>query len=120
MSQDPYVEFCIVRGVGISNKATAKVLIAFLEHPTHDQYGFGLMKRTGVKSGSLYPILDRLERAGWAESRKEDIDEKVAGRPQRTLYRMTALGQTEARHAVADFYRDLEPAPGWLPRTEPA
>ncbi len=104
----------------LGNKAIAKVLIAFLEQPTRDQYGFGLMRMTGVKSGSLYPILDRLERAGWIESRKEDVDEKVARRPKRRLYRLTAVGRREATQAVADFYRDIQPAPLWLPRLEPS
>ena len=103
----------------VGSKATAKVLIAFLEHPARDQYGFGLMGATGVKSGSLYPILERLERLGWIDSHIEVIDERVAGRPKRKLYRMTGLGQTEATEAVAGFYRDL-PAPRWLPRLEPS
>ena len=104
----------------LSSKATAKVLTAFLEHPSRDQYGFGLMATTGVKSGSLYPILDRLERLGWIESHAEDIDEKVAGRPKRKLYRITGLGRKEATQAVGDFYRDLGPVPRWLPRLEPS
>jgi len=95
------------------------VLKAFLAEPTRDKYGFGLMRTTGVKSGSLYPILDRLERAGWMESHAEDIDEKVAGRPKRRLYRLTVVGRREAALAVADFYHDLQPAPRWLPRLEP-
>ena len=103
----------------LGSKATAKVLIAFLEYPARDQYGFGLMGATGVKSGSLYPILERLERLGWIESHMEVIDERVAGRPKRKLYRMTAVGQAEATQAVADFYRDL-PSPRWLPRLEPS
>ena len=49
--------------------AKAKVLQAFLEEPSQEQYGFGLMRSTGVKSGSLYPILDSLEKSGWIEGR---------------------------------------------------
>jgi len=104
----------------VGSKAITKVLIEFLDHPSRDQYGFGLMGETGVKSGSLYPILDRLERHGWIESHMENIDERVVGRPKRKLYRLTGMGQTEATRAVADFYRDLQPAPRWLPRLEPS
>jgi PadR family transcriptional regulator, regulatory protein PadR len=94
----------------------AKVLARFLEDPTREQYGFGLMRATGVKSGSLYPILEQLERIGWVESHQEVIDERAEGRPRRQLYRLTLIGEREGRQAVADFYRDLGPVPGWLPR----
>ena len=103
-----------------TSKATIKVLRAFLDRPSGDQYGFGLMRSTGVKSGSLYPILEKLQHLGWIESHAEDIDETVVGRPRRRLYRLTGLGESEGQKAVADFYRDLGPAPTWLPRLEPA
>ena len=93
--------------------ATVKVLGAFLDATADDHYGFGLMRLTGVKAGSLYPILDRLERAGWLEARNEDIDEVSAGRPKRRLYRLTPIGKREGRRALADFYRDLGPVPRW-------
>src|SRR5438309_2323477 len=91
------------------SKLTVKVLKEFFENPRHDQYGFGLMGATGVKSGSLCPILDQLTARGWIESFEEDIDEHVEGRPKRRLYRLTALGQREGRKAIADFYEDLGP-----------
>lgn len=78
----------------------ARVLLAFLEDATKEQYGFGLLKSTGVKSGSLYPLLDRLEERGWIESWDEDIDVEAEGRPRRRLYRLTPLGEREARRAV--------------------
>ncbi len=102
------------------SKASTQVLSAFLEQPTKEQYGFGLMRATGVKGGSLYPILERLERMGWIECHDEILDERVEGRPQRRLYRMTGLGEREARRTVAAFYRDLGPPPRWLPRLERA
>jgi PadR family transcriptional regulator, regulatory protein PadR len=103
-----------------ASRSTAKVLNAFIEEPSRDHYGFGLMRSTGVKSGSLYPILERLERIGWIEGHDEVIDEKAEGRPKRRLYRLTGLGEREAKIAVADFYRDLRPIPRWLSRPERA
>lgn len=97
-----------------------KVLNAFLTEPMREQYGFGLMRATGVKSGSLYPILERLETLGWVEVRDEAIDERAAGRPKRRLYRLTGVGEREAQRTVADFYRDLSPPPSWLPRQQGA
>ena len=45
--------------------AVAKVLKVFLEDIDQERYGFELMQRSGLASGTLYPILARLESAGW-------------------------------------------------------
>jgi PadR family transcriptional regulator len=100
------------------SKSSAKVLRAFVEAPDEEQYGFGLMRETGVKSGSLYPILERFERLRWIEGHDEAIDERVEGRPRRRLYQLTALGEREARKAVAAFYQDVGRAPTWVPGIE--
>jgi DNA-binding PadR family transcriptional regulator len=42
----------------------AMVLKIFLEDPEQPRYGFDLMKLTVMASGSLYPMLAKLERAG--------------------------------------------------------
>jgi DNA-binding PadR family transcriptional regulator len=84
----------------------------FLEDPAAEQYGFGLMRATGLASGSLYPILDRLERIGWIDATDEAIDERVARRPRRRLYRLTPSGEIGARSAVVEFCDDLR----WIPR----
>jgi PadR family transcriptional regulator PadR len=92
-----------------------KVLRVFLEQPSTEQYGFGLMRATGVKSGSLYPILEGLERAGWIEGHEEDIDPVGAGRPRRHMYRLTEDGHHQAPKAVAEFYKEVGARPNWLP-----
>lgn len=102
----------------VLSKSSAKVLRAFVDAPDEEQYGFGLMRATGVKSGSLYPILERFERLHWIEGYDEVIDEHTEGRPKRRLYRLTGLGEREARKAVAEFYRDVGQAPAWLPGIE--
>ena len=102
------------------SKSSAKVLRAFIDDPNEEQYGFGLMRSTRVKSGSLYPILERFERLRWIEGHDESIDEHAEGRPRRRLYRLTALGEREARKAVAEFYRDVGRAPAWVPGIERA
>jgi DNA-binding PadR family transcriptional regulator len=102
------------------SKSSAKVLRVFVDDPTREQYGFGLMRSTRVKSGSLYPILERYERLGWIEGYDESIDEHAEGRPRRRLYRLTAMGEREARKAVAEFYRDIGQSPAWMPGIEGA
>ncbi|MEV0792645.1 helix-turn-helix transcriptional regulator [Kribbella sp. NPDC050459] len=73
---------------------TLKVLQALIEAEGSERmYGLELMDRTGLKSGTLYPVLARLERAGWVESTWEDVDPRDAGRPRRRFYRLTGLGQ---------------------------
>src|ERR1700730_10201637 len=100
------------------SKSSAKVLRVFLDDPAEEQYGYGLMRSTMVKSGSLYPILDRFERLRWIEGYDEPIDEHAEGRPKRRLYRLTALGEREARKAVAEFYRGGGRAPAWVAGVE--
>lgn len=47
-------------------------------------------------SGSLYPILARLEGAGWLTRGKEVIDPRAARRPARTHYRITGVAASAA------------------------
>ena len=54
-------------------------------------YGLELADRTGLKSGSLYPILIRLSERGLLESRW--IEPSAPGRPQRHAYRILAEGR---------------------------
>ncbi len=84
---------------------TLKVLEAFLENPTVQLSGAEVHQRCGIASGTLYPILLRLEAAGWFVSRWESIDPSVAGRPRRRLYRLTSTGLKNAGEVFASFNR---------------
>jgi DNA-binding PadR family transcriptional regulator len=86
---------------------TLKVLEAFLENPTGELSGADVHKRSGIASGTLYPILLRLESAGWFVSRWEDIDPVSAGRPRRRLYRLTRNGMARASEVFASFGRGV-------------
>jgi DNA-binding PadR family transcriptional regulator len=93
----------------------AVVLKVFLEDPGQPRYGFELMKLTGTASGSLYPMLARLERAGWLSRGKEDIDPRAAGRPARANYTITGAAATAARIQLAALSEQFRPpAPGRL------
>ena len=61
---------------------TLKVLEAFLENTTSELSGADVHQSCGIASGTLYPILLRLEAAGWFTSRWESIDPSSAGRPR--------------------------------------
>lgn len=67
-------------------KNTGKVLGTFLADPSRIWYGYELMTQLGLNSGQLYPVLARLEAAGWIEGHVEDIDPVAAGRPARRYY----------------------------------
>ena len=90
----------------------AAVIKVFLEDPEQPRYGFELMRRTGQPSGTLYPILARLERAGWLTGGREDIDPRAEGRPPRRNYRITSEAVAAARAqlaALAEQYRPPSP-----------
>jgi PadR family transcriptional regulator PadR len=87
--------------------AVAKVLGAFLADPDADRYGLDLMKASGHPSGTLYPILARLQKAGWIEAYWEDVDPVQAGRPARKYYRLTGEGAAAARIELATVRAQL-------------
>lgn len=77
---------------------TAAVLVALIDEPSQWHHGYGLSKLTGLASGTLYPILMRLQGRGYVESK---WDEGIPGRPPRHCYRLTGTGAAYARESVA-------------------
>lgn len=82
---------------------TLKVLEAFLEDPTAELAGADVRKRGHLSSGTLYPILLRLESAGWLVSRWEKVDPATVGRPRRRLYRVTPTGLRRTSEAFGSL-----------------
>jgi PadR family transcriptional regulator, regulatory protein PadR len=80
---------------------TLAVLNVLLEDPATRRYGLEISKGAGLATGSIYPILARLEQAGWLTSDWESIQPAVAGRPRRRLYRLTAIGEQSAYRAIS-------------------
>lgn len=69
----------------------AQAVIAALAHtPEVWRYGYDLCQQTGIKAGSMYPILIRLADRGLLEASWEPA--APAGRPARHLYRLTGDG----------------------------
>ena len=78
---------------------TLAVLTALAARPSDWRHGYDLARETGLKSGTLYPILVRLAdrkmvQACWEEG-------EPAGRPRRHLYRLTSDGLAAATAALA-------------------
>lgn len=64
-------------------------------------YGFDIMDATGLASGTVYPALRRLEKAGLLESAWEESEAAHrGGRPQRRMYRLTAEGDASLAEAA--------------------
>ena len=82
---------------------TARVLRVLLADPAAEHYGLDLMRDTKLTSGSLYPILQRLETAGWLAGRWEEVDASKAGRPRRRYYTLTKDGVAESRQSLAEL-----------------
>jgi PadR family transcriptional regulator PadR len=80
---------------------TALVLQALL-HGHH--HGFDIMDATGLPSGTVYPILRRLDAEGLVKSRWErEGAARREQRPPRRYYELTASGRAIARDAVARY-----------------
>ena len=79
-------------------RTATRTLLAFLEAPRSWRYGYDLMKVTDLSSGTLYPLLARLTEDGWLEARWEESE--LPGKPPRQLYRLTATGRIQTRHAL--------------------
>ncbi len=58
-------------------------------------HGYELCRTAGIKSGTLYPLLIRLEGQGYLEAQWRPSAE--VGRPPRHVYRLTAAGLALAR-----------------------
>ena len=81
--------------------ATQLVLRAMLAEPTKEMYGLQIGQDAGLPSGTIHPILARLERLGWLDSHWEDAVPQEEGRPRRRYYRLTEDGAERARIALA-------------------
>ena len=71
------------------------VLSALLAARGEWQHGYELARLANVKSGTLYPLLIRLERDGYLEAEWQPSVE--GSRPPRHAYRLTARGEKLAR-----------------------
>ncbi|MFD7627544.1 PadR family transcriptional regulator [Streptomyces sp. NPDC059851] len=97
--------------------ATLDVMEAFLV-ADDDLHGFAVARAAGKPTGSIYPILARMEEAGWLESRWES-EHPDPGRPRRRFYKLTPDGMASARAVVLERRGQLPtptPAVGQPPR----
>jgi PadR family transcriptional regulator, regulatory protein PadR len=76
------------------------VVEVLMQQPRAWHHGYELSKLTGLKSGTLYPLLIRLSDQRLLESEWQPPER--AGKPHRHAYRLTAKGLRFAREVVAE------------------
>ncbi|WP_306747300.1 PadR family transcriptional regulator [Saccharothrix yanglingensis] len=79
---------------------TQLVLHVLLGQPETEHYGLDVIRRTGLGPGTVYPIMQRLERDKWVSSRWERVDPSDEARPARRYYRLTGDGVVLAVRAL--------------------
>lgn len=82
-----------------SSHQTLLLLGALRGQPRSWCHGYDLAAQTGLKSGTLYPVLMRLSDRGYLESKWEPSE--MPGRPPRRMHRLTAKGIAFAREELA-------------------
>jgi PadR family transcriptional regulator PadR len=83
---------------------TLAVLKALMDCPLEGLSGAQIARTTKLASGTLYPILARLEQAGWLASEWETGDPRKLGRPRRRFYQVTGLGENKAKAAARKMH----------------
>jgi PadR family transcriptional regulator, regulatory protein PadR len=90
------------------SRQTLTILEALLARPSDWRYGYAISCQSSIPSGTLYPILMRLDELGWLETKWEEAVPR--GRPPRHLYRLSGNGREWAREELRaarqrEFYK---------------
>ncbi len=96
-----------------------RVLRALLEDPATRRYGYDLMKAARVASGTLYPLLTRLEGEGLVTSHWENPGEADDALRPRKYYKLTGEGERVARRELDALYASKRRAAGFRPLPVP-
>src|ERR1700758_5478557 len=78
---------------------TRELLVVLSQHPRAWHYGYELSRKTGLKSGTLYPLLIRLSDQGLLQS--QWLEPERPGKPPRHAYKLTPDGLALARELAA-------------------
>jgi PadR family transcriptional regulator, regulatory protein PadR len=86
--------------------ALVQVAMALVSDPTSRHWGYELSKKTGVRSGVLYPMLTRMLDEGWVEDGWEDPATIRDKRPPRRYYELTDRGRLGLGAVLNEARRD--------------
>ena len=88
-------------------QALAQVLAVLLDDPLSRHWGYDLSKRTGVRSGVLYPLLHRMLEEGWLNDGWEEATAASGrSRPPRRYYEVTPDGLAALRNLLVEMSKD--------------
>jgi DNA-binding PadR family transcriptional regulator len=90
------------------SKQSLALLEVLASRPSDWLYGLELANLTGLKSGTLYPILIRLADRSLLESRWLEPNER--GRPPRHAYRITGAGLKALEQSTSSSSRTAKEA----------
>lgn len=94
---------------------TQLVLRELMKDPTREMYGLEICAAAGLPSGTIHPILARLAKVGWLQSRWETVDPGQLGRPRRRYYSLdpnsvaTVTAALHRAEASATALKQLRP-----------
>lgn len=93
----PFLERVISRRISAKERKLSKKGFLILHSFGNNEklYGLQILERTGIFSGTLYPLLRKLETNGWLDYEYEQGDERTLGRPIRIYYWLTPIGNTK-------------------------
>ena len=100
ISLTKYIYICRLRRVDFRQRLspqTIQVLDTLLQAPRAWRYGYDISRDTGLKSGTLYPILMRLADLKLLETCWETTE---LGKPPRHMYRLAPDGVPSAREQL--------------------
>jgi PadR family transcriptional regulator PadR len=100
--------------------ALERVLRVMITDPAAPHYGYDLMKAAKLPSGTLYPMLARLQHDGLVHAEWEAPRQDAGGRPPRKYYRLTGEGLRTARLELARASRAAPARPAARRAARPA
>lgn len=83
--------------------ATIRLALALMSDQLGQHWGYDLMKRAQLRSGVLYPILQRFLEEGWLKDGWEDPRTIEKRRPPRRYYELTDKGRRELGVLTAGY-----------------
>ena len=92
----------------ISGKAF-EFLLFLSATPDEEFSGYELGRKLQISSGTLYPVLVKLETAGLVSCRWEDGDPRELGRPMRRYYKISGLGISAVSEKIRIVYPRFQP-----------
>ena len=98
--------------------ALVLVAVALMADASGQHWGYELSKRSGVRSGVMYPILQRMLDEGWLDDGWEDQAQVGrAKRPPRRYYELTDKGKAALGAVIAESRHDARFGPLMSPLT---